>query len=445
MSSTCRHVFSRDPILKRVASWTGAAARVLVFSLAVGWIASFNAQETDASSEPETWKTAQDPVARLWQRAGKTGQPLQAASHAAWLATVLKELDVPVESQVLVFSKTSLQKSHIDPAKPRALYYNEDCYVGWVQDGEMEIVAADPEHGLQYYLVKRPFVKPARPMPVGSNQCLSCHVGGTLQMQSVHTRENGYPIGQADVFVTSYESPLSERWGGWYVTGRHGQDLHMGNVLAYLRGGQISLDRRRGANVESLEDWVNTSPYPAATSDIVALMVLEHQYVMHNVLHEVGRSIRRVLNPAPGGPQYSADDRDRILRKRAHDIVLRLLFSGEYALKEAVSGSPAFQAAFRRNRHADSQGRSLKDFNLKTRLFDHRCSYMIYSTSFQGLPGPLKKAVYAELDQVLTSGGRESDVFEYLPVEERQAIRQILLETDPGAHDEWSADANDGQ
>lgn len=259
-------------------------------------------------------------------------------------------------------------------------------------------------------------------------------------MQSVHTRENGYPIGQADVFVTSYESPLSERWGGWYVTGRHGQDLHMGNVLAYLRGGAVSLDRRRGANVESLEDWVSTKPYPVATSDIVALMVLEHQYVMHNVLHEAGRSIRRVLNPVPGGPRYDVTAQDRILRKRAHEIVERLLFSGEYALKDGgVSGSPAFQSAFRRNRRADSQGRSLKDFNLKTRLFDYRCSYMIYSASFQGLPEPLKKGVYMELDQVLAGGTLATANSDCLPVEERQAIRQILMETDPGAQAAWKS------
>lgn len=392
-----------------------------------------------ADAEPPVWKTNQDPVSRLWQRAGESGQPLQAISDMAWLTTVLKGLDIPVESQVLVFSKTSLQKAQISPAKPRALYYNEDCYIGWVQEGEMEVVAADPERGLQYYIIRRPFIAPARPQPEASNQCLSCHVGGSLQMQSVHTRESGYPIGQADAFVTSYESPLAERWGGWYVTGRHGHDLHMGNVFAYQRGGDVSLDRERGANVESLEDWVSTQPYAAATSDIVALMVLEHQYVMHNILHEANRSIRRVLNPPPGGPVYDEAARERILAKRAHEIVERLLFSGEYALRDGgVSGSPAFQTAFRRNARPDAQRRSLKDFNLKTRLFEHRCSYMIYSASFQGLPPPLKKSVYAELGAVLSDRSAGADAFGDIPVSERQAIRQILLETDPGARAAWA-------
>lgn len=395
--------------------------------------------------EPPVWKIHQDPVSRLWQKQEELGKPLEAVSDMAWLTTVLKELDIPVESQVLVFSKTSLQKAHISPAKPRALYFNEDCYIGWVQGGEMEIVAADPVQGLQYYLIARPFIKPARPEPVASDQCLSCHVGGTLQMQSVHTRENGYPIPDADHFVTSYESPLGERWGGWYVTGNHGSDLHMGNVLAYKRGGQISLDRKRGANVNSLEDWVRTEPYAAGTSDIVALMVLEHQYVMHNTLHEAGRSARRVLSPTPDGPSYDDAARDRILRKRAREIVERLLFAGEYSLKSPVSGSSAFQTAFRRNHHADSKGRSLKDFNLQTRLFEHRCSYMIYSASFQGMPEPLKQAVYAELDDVLSLAPDDDEVFALLPKGEREVIRQILLETDPNAQRYWKVEDQSGE
>lgn len=394
-----------------------------------------------AEETVETWKTAADPVARLWQRAEKEGDILGAASDREWLDVVLKKLDVPAESQVLVFSKTSLQKVHISPAKPRALYFNEDCYIGWVQGGEMEVVAADPQQGLQYYLVKRPFAKPARPVPVASGQCFSCHVGGTLQMQSVHTRESGHPMGEADVFVTSYESPLAERWGGWYVTGHHGSDLHMGNVLAYRRNGKVSLDRKAGANVESLEDWVSTQPYPASTSDIVALMVLEHQYVMHNTLHEAGRSIRRMLSPPAEGPRYDEAAQARILRKRAHEIVERLLFSGEYALKDKVAGSAAFQTAFQRNRRVSPDGRSLKDFNLQTRLFEYRCSYMIYSASFQGLPEALKKAVYEDLDRVLSHAGAEDD-FDHLPAEERQAIRQILLATDPGAQTFWKKPGN---
>lgn len=399
---------------------------------------------TDTEKELPIWKIHQDPVAQLWQSAEERGQPLEAVSDMAWLTTVLKELDIPVESQVLVFSKTSLQKAHISPARPRALYFNEDCYIGWVQGGEMEVVAADPEQGLQYYLIPRPFMKPARPEPVASDQCLSCHVGGNLQMQSVHTRENGYPIPDADHFVTSYESPLAERWGGWYVSGHHGQDLHMGNVLAYKRGGLVRLDRQRGANVESLEDWVHTEPYAASTSDIVALMVLEHQYVMHNTLHEAGRSARRVLNPPPDGPIYEAAAQQRILRKRAREIVERLLFVGEYVLKAPVSGSVAFQTAFKRNQRPDSQGRSLKDFNLQTRLFEHRCSYMIYSGSFQGLPESLKQAVYAELDEVLSSEPAANEVFAFLPKAEREVIRQILMGTDPSAQRYWKVEESQG-
>lgn len=408
----------------------------------LSWVGVFitcalsHAQEPDA----ETWRQAKDPVAMLWQQAEKDHHILQADTDAQWLKTVLDSLDIPTESQVLVFSKTSLQKSHISPTKPRALYYNEDCYIGWVQGGEMEVVAADPERGLQYYLIPKPFVKPARPRPVASNQCMSCHVGGALQMQSVHTRESGYPMGQADVFSTTYESPLSERWGGWYVTGQHGKDHHMGNVMAYTRNGHVFLDRQKGANVESLEDWVSTKPYAADTSDIVALMVLEHQYVIHNTLHDAGRTTRRVLVPLADGPQYDQVAKERILKKRAGEIVSQLLFSGEYPLKEGVSGSLAFQSAFRRNRKETLDGRSLKDFDLKTRLFKHRCSYMIYSASFKGLPLPLRKTVYQTLAEVLS--GEHPEEYGYLSAKERTNIREILLETDADAQTFWKADFN---
>lgn len=390
----------------------------------------------------ETWQKGTDPVARLWQQAAKGETSLEAKSDASWLSLLLRGLDIPPESQVLVFSKTSLQKVLIGPARPRAIYYNEDCYIGWVRGGEMEIIAADPLRGLQYYLVKQPFVKPARPVPVSSNQCLSCHVGGNLQLQSVYTRETGYPIGTADILTTTYESPLAERWGGWYVTGRHGHERHMGNVVAHVRGGRVSLDRARGANVESLEDWVSTSPYPVTTSDIVSLMVLEHQYVMHNTLHEAGRSIQRVMAADSGavGLHYDAAARDRILRKRAREIVEKLLFAGEYTLKDGgVSGDAAFQKAFRRNRRMTADGRSLKDFDLNTQLFKYRCSYMIYSASFKGLPHLLKKAVYEHLAEILTPG-QAMDGYAYLKEDERLSIRQILLQTDPDAQMFWQAE-----
>lgn len=392
----------------------------------------------DDHHEDANWLESRDPVAMLWRRMESGQAKLDTTSDKAFLGSLLKELDIPVESQVLVFSKTSLQKSLISPSKPRAIYFNEECYIGWVQGGDVEVVSCEPGGEPQYYLIHRPGVTEAQPRLIRSNQCASCHAGGDLQVQSVYTRPSGYPMGNEDRFVTSYESPLGERWGGWYVTGRHGDDLHMGNVTAEPGTRNMLLDRRRGANIDSLTGWFPVEPYLTDTSDLVALMVLEHQYVLHNVIHESARAVRRMMEEKAGSPIYEEASRQRILNKRAAKIVELLLYSGEYRLQAGgVTGSDAFQKAFHRNRKASRQGVALKDFDLHTRLFTHRCSYMIHSASFKGMPDVLKARVYALMDDVL-SGREDGGDYAHLDASERQSIRQILMDTEPEIRATWN-------
>lgn len=400
--------------------------------------------QTLADAEGEhAWRESNDPVAELWKRMEAGEASLDTSSDQKFLISLLKELDVPVESQVLVFSKTSLQKEYIDPTQPRALYFNEECYIGWVQGGDVEVVASNPGGELQYYLIHRP--KPHTPIPtlVKSNQCMSCHVGGDLQIQSVHTRESGYPIGNEDRFVVTYESPLSERWGGWYVTGKHGHELHMGNVTMNSTVSGVELDRKRGANVISLDNWLALEPYPVGTSDIVALMVLEHQYVLHNTLQDSARAVRRMKKRAEdekggaGQIAYDENAQQRILRKHARKITEQLLYMGEYVLKDdGVSGSEAFQKAFQRNKQTSQSGASLKDFDLRSRMFKYRCSYMIHSATFKGMPEELRKAVYEFLGEVL-SGKDDSGEYQYLTADECAQIRQILSDTEPEIRAVW--------
>lgn len=404
--------------------------------------ALLRAQEEQEDSH---WRTSGDRVAVLWKRmeAGKTS--LDTSSDKAFLRSLLKALDVPVESQVLVFSKTSLQKALISPSTPRAIYFNEECYVGWVQGGDLEVVASDPRGNFQYYVIQRPADVNTPPRLLTSNQCMSCHVGGELQIQSVHARASGYPMGNEDRFVTTYTSPLKERWGGWYVTGLHGTDLHMGNVTAKSGAQAVVLDRRRGANVESLKSWFPIEPYLVDTSDLVSLMVLEHQYVVHNALHDASRAVRRTLERTQGqlphGPDaVNAAAQVRILDKQAEKLVELLLYAGEYQLqKGGVVGGVAFQKAFQRNRKMSSQGASLKDFDLRSRLFKHRCSYMIHSASFTALPALLKARIYARLNEIL-SGDPEDDSYGYLEREERLSIRQILMDTEPDIRACWESE-----
>ncbi|RBP46309.1 hypothetical protein DES53_102697 [Roseimicrobium gellanilyticum] len=388
--------------------------------------------------EDANWQASRDPVAMLWRRVAAGQTKLDTSSDKAFLGSLLRELDVPVESQVLVFSKTSLQKSLIGPATPRALYFNEECYIGWVQGGDVEVVSSEPGGDLQYYLIHRPGPSPAQPRLIRSNQCASCHVGGELQVQSVFTRPSGYPMGNEDRFVTSFESPLSERWGGWYVTGRHGGDFHMGNVTTETGPKGMVLDRKQGANLESLTGWFPVEPYLTGTSDLVALMVLEHQYVLHNALQDAARVVRRMLERKDNSDAPDEAARQRVVTKRAEKIVELLLFTGEYPLKDGgVAGGDAFQNAFRRNRKTSTHGASLKDFDLHSRIFTHRCSYMIHSATFKAMPQILKARVYALLDDALS--GRGGTDYAHLDAVECQSIRQILIDTESEIRAAWAS------
>jgi hypothetical protein len=417
-------------------------------SLCVVWGLGLVSVAAFAETKPfEPWKTSADPVAKLWQRVASGAVKLDATSPQIFLGHVLKELDVPVSSQVLVFSKTSLQNALIGPLTPRAIYFSEEAYVGWAQGGMLELIGIDPAQGPQFYTLSVPHGKSEKPELATNETCLNCHEGSRtngvkgMVVRSVYPADDGQPILSEGTFVTSHESPLSERWGGWYVTGRHGSDLHMGNATATETSSGVIFDRQQGANASSLKSFISTEPYLAETSDIVALMVLEHQCVMHNLITDAAKSTREAMarqhdlqkafgEPVTDTPQGSALS---VIRSQAEKVLKHMLFSGEYVLKDdGVEGTAAFQEAFRRNRHDSKEGRSLKDFQLLTRLFKHQCSYMIYSRSFEALPKQLKTEFYAQLAQVL-NGENTSEAFAHLTASERQHIREILLDTKPEA------------
>lgn len=424
---------------------------LLCCSLCVVGLACLSAKVGAAPAPFEPWKTSQDPVAKLWQRVESGGLTLDTHSAQSCLAQLLKELDVPVASQVLVFSKTSLQNALIGPLTPRAIYFSEEVYVGWAQGGMIELIGVDPLQGPQFYTVTLPATKGEKPGLATDENCLSCHESSRtngvkgLLVRSVYPAGDGLPILSEGSFVTGHESPLHERWGGWYVTGRHGSDLHMGNAIAQQTKAGVLIDRKGGANVTSLAKFVSTEPYLTNTSDIVALMVLEHQCTTHNLITDAAKSTREAMarqrdlqkafgEPVTDVPQGSALS---VIRSHAEKLVKQMLFAGEYALKDdGVEGGAAFQEAFHRNRQESKEGRSLKDFQLLTRLFKHRCSYMIYSKSFEALPPQMKAEFYAQLGRVLT-GEDTSEAFADLSASERGHIREILLQTKPEAAAAW--------
>jgi hypothetical protein len=356
------------------------------------------------------------------------------------IRTFLKLLKIPEESQTLVFSKTSLQYARISPQNPRALYFSDDAYFGWVPGGIYELTLNDPQLGLVFYEIN-----PHRPNIRRSRNCLNCHAGSRTRdwpgvlIRSVYPEEDGRPMGQAGGFVTKHDSPMNERWGGWYVTGHHGKSEHLGNSIAKWADGNASVDSVAGSNVTDLGGHFDTTEHVRPDSDIVALMVLEHQCEMHNRLSrgllrvrkwahrqkDFQRMIGKPILEEPTGTLLTVlnGERDRIIDY--------LLFEDEITLPDGgIRGAGDFEKGFRRNRKPDSKDRSLKDFDLKTRLFKYRCSYMIYSEAFENLPDMLKGTVYRRLFEILEDT-EPSEKYAHLPARERRAIRDILLATKP--------------
>jgi hypothetical protein len=252
------------------------------------------------------------------------------------------------------------------------------------------------------------------------------------------------PVYNAGTFLTGHESPLDERWGGWYVTGTHGEARHMGNAVVRDRKAPEELDRNAGANVTDLSDRFDARPYLAPHSDIVALMVLEHQTQLHNLITAAGYQARLALhyeqgiNEALGRPPGAmSPSTARRYEAPAEELVKYLLFAEEAPLEAPVAGTSGFAQEFAAKGPRDSRGRSLRDFDLTTRLFRYPCSYLIYSEAFDALPEPAKAYVYRRLEEILT-GRDQSPAFARLSADDRRAILEILRDTKPGPPASWA-------
>lgn len=368
-------------------------------------------------------------------------------SEKEFVEEVLKHLGIPVGSQALVFSKTSLQNSHINPKQPRALYFNEEIYFGWSHgSGVFEIIDSDPKLGATFYLIERDTGKSDVGIFRESADCFSCHAAGRtggrpgLLVRSLYVSDSGQPIFSAGSFSVGHDTPFENRWGGWYVTGHHGDARHLGNIFAEeMPDGRAAFDRDPGANLRELDQFFDTDEYLAATSDIVALMVLEHQAGMHNRLIEGNFTVRsaiyrsRQLNRELGvdNPDKLSETTLRIIENQAERILKHLLFCEEAPLPEGgIDSKGKFPEEFHHNARATKDGRSLKDFQLLDRLFKYRCSYMVYSEAFASLPKELKIRVLARLREGLEGNG-DAEIFGHLSESERERIHEILTETLP--------------
>src|SRR5262249_16033374 len=117
-------------------------------------------------------------------------------------------------------------------------------------------------------------------------------------------------------------------------------------------------------------------------------------------------------------------------------LVKYLLFCEEVKLTDPVRGTSAFAEELSKSGPRDRKGRSLRDFVLATRLFKYPCSYLIYSTAFDGLPASVRERVYQRLWDVLTGEEKGTD-YAHLAAADRQAIKEILIDTKAGLPEYW--------
>ncbi|MBI1314076.1 hypothetical protein GC176_22500 [bacterium] len=368
---------------------------------------------------------------------------LRPDAHFGFLRPLLKELDVPIASQGLVFSKTSLQVEHISTRNPRAIYFNDDVYVGWVRGSNLiELSTSDAKLGAVFYSAEQ--IGERLRIRRRDYDCLACHATSMTQGVPGHTVRSVFPQhdGSFDFrrksFVTDHTSPLKERWGGWYVTGNHGDMQHMGNAI--LSG--TNLRTTGNANLEDLRDRLFTLDWLSSYSDIVALMVLEHQTQMHNTLTRNNFLVRRALFEHQQLDAVNADNERQELEltidEAAQNIVEYMLFLNETPLTSEVKPSTRFTMVFSRRGPEDQQGRSLRTFNLQSRLFEYPCSYMIYSDAFATLEPALREQVYRRLWTILNADAG-SDEFTHLSSEQRGTIHEIIRETKDDLPAVWNA------
>lgn len=349
-----------------------------------------------------------------------------------YLPAVLEALEVSAASQMLVFSKTSLQRRIISPTNPRALFYNDDVYVGFIPDAPvMEISTADPVLGGVFYTLEQEKVR--RPKFVRSDDCISCHgaqrtlgVPGHF-VRSVPADRNGELDSTNEFSDIDQCKPISDRWAGWFVSGQHGELTHKGNLIGEEEFARATTEPNFRGNLKDLESLVDTSKYPRATSDIVALMILEHQGKMHNYITRLSYETRNMMQ-AYGHIRY--------LNSQVNAFLRYLLFTEEVQLTSPISGDPEFVQAFTGKARRDRKGRSLRDLDMKTRMFRYPCSFLIESPAFAAMPSIMREHLLQRLHTILT--GKEADPqFAGLQPKDRQAILEILRDTMPSLPSYW--------
>ncbi len=372
-----------------------------------------------------------DPVSRLDQRLASGKAKLEfRPGGLGYLPSLLENLGVNADSQMLVFSKTSVQAAKISPRNPRELFFSDDVMVGNVRGGDiLELAALDPKQGFVFYTLD--VEKSDKPRIIRRDQCLQCHQGPAtlgipgIMVGSVYPDAMGMPASRMGNPVTDDRTPIEDRWGGWYVSGTHGGMHHRGNAVARDQAHPDLLETQGTQNLTSLAKKFDATGYLSGVSDIVALMTLEHQTRMTNLMTRVSWDAR-IAEPA----NLARIDSE------VEALVTYMLFAEAAPLYDHVEGVSTFTKTFPQRGPRDKQGRSLRDFDLEKRLFRYPLSYMVYSDAFDAMPDTVRDRVYRRLYDVLT-GKDQSPKFAKVSEDDRRNILAILRDTKPTLPAYW--------
>ncbi len=371
------------------------------------------------------WK-AKDRFAEVQEKIQQGEVKIDTSSDQAFLRSMLAALKIPVSSQLLVFSASSLQSEIINPRNPRALYFNEDAYLGWVPGGLIEVIAADPEMGPMFYVFDRLRTGGGMPNASRSTRCMNCHAGTAtkrlpgLIAESLLVSQAGSSLETFRRDVQGHQIPLEMRFGGWHLTGNHNLAEHKANVMGLLRGSKpIKTPVPPG-------QFSDLSLHLLPTSDILPHLMHEHQMGFENRLVRGIYTVRQLKFEEKGMLGAAAKQE---IDEVAQEMARYILFADEAKFpREGIQGDETYAKDFLSDRKPSKRGMALKDLDMRTRMFKYRCSYMIYTDTWKQTPKELKERIYYRMAEALRDTN-PPPTMAHLPVEERRAIREILKDT----------------
>ena len=361
-----------------------------------------------------------DPIAALAAELQAGSRPLAfSGPDKGYVQSLLQSLKVPADSQVLVFSKTSLQVEFIKPTSPRAIYFTDGIAVGTIPGAPLiEMWAVGRDGLLRFYSLKN---TPAGRPQIQSEEsdCVGCHesvnpASPGPMVESVTALPSGVFLNVDSNLLTDGRTPITDRWGGWYVSGEHGTMHHRGNVVApSLTDAHLPPDG--GQNLTDLSGRFDLTHYTRPTSDIVALMTLEHEAGFLNLVGMV-----KALVATGAAPSATT--------ARINELADYMLGVDAAALTAPVKGVSGFSERFATEGPKDPKGRSLRELDLRSRLYRYPVSFMIYSSAFDTLPPSAKTELYQRLADVLTGRDR-SPKYAGLAQTDRDAAYEIVAAT----------------